>query len=145
MKIIIQDKDHYSGLVSKGLNPLLDWEFFTTPIYLRVALQNELFGKYELSRDNIPIANQKFYRWVWENKPHNCEETGQSIYQYSSVHVSHILTREAHPEMSLDPRNINILIKTKHDQWETGKRVTMRIYWINQHVINILKKEYGSL
>lgn len=62
--------------------------------------------------------------------------------EYSSVYVSHILTRGAHPDMAHDPRNINILCFNHHNQWENGDRRAMRIYEKNVETIELLKNEY---
>lgn len=125
----------------RGYNPLLD-KRFKMDIALRIQVQRELFGHSFLSRGDIPKANERFYRWMWDCKPHYCEECLKPLNNYSSVWISHILTRGAFPEMAHDPRNVNILCHRHHEQWETGERKTMRIYPGNVKIINLLKTEY---
>jgi hypothetical protein len=104
-----------------------------------VAIQRELFGT-----GHTPQENEKFYRWCWDHYPHICAETMRPLRQYSATYVSHILTRGAHPEMAHDPRNVNILSFEMHNRWENGDRQYMRIYRINQLIIEQLRKEYGT-
>lgn len=114
--------------VARGYEPLLDIRNFRLDIRLRVELQLELFGNCVLGRGDIPVANQRFFRWVWEHKPHRCEECLKPLRNYSAVYCSHILTRGAFPEMAHDARNINILCFEHHSCWENGDREKMRIY-----------------
>ena len=132
--IEIDDISLYRYAQSRGYEPLID-ERFSLEIHLRVEIQREIFG----------TDHEKFYRWMWEHRPHICEETMQPLRGYSAAYVSHILTRGAHPEMAHDPRNINILCLEAHHRWEFGQRVGMRIYESNQLKIQQLKQEYSRL
>ena len=133
MLIDIENMAEYEYCVGRGLNPLLN-PMFNVDINLRVEIQRALFG---------PIAeHEKFFRWVWEHKPHYCEECLAPLHNYSAVYCSHILTRGAHPEMAHDCRNINILCYTHHSMWEYGNRHSMRINAKNQQTIDKLTKEY---
>lgn len=143
--IIIDDRESYNYVVSRGYQPLLDIKLFKMDIRLRVEIQRELFGYCVFGRGNIPQANERFFRWIWEHKPHQCEETLRPLSSYSAVYCSHILTRGSHPEMAHDPRNINILCFEMHNRWENGDRKNMRIYPGNVKVIELLKKEYQIL
>ena len=93
---------------------------FDMPIEVRIEIQNRLF------KQQAGIYS-KYYRWVWEHKPKICEETSLYLNSYSSAYVSHILTKGAHPELALDPRNSNILSFYAHQIWETGMRKNMAI------------------
>jgi hypothetical protein len=132
MRVLVKTQEQYNEYVKAGFNPLLDWFHFTIEINLRVNIQSILFKN--------DIA---FYHWIWEHKPHICEETMQPLHNYSAVYVSHILSRGAHTEMRHDPRNANLLSFDQHQIWENGKRQRMRIFEINKIVINILKNEYN--
>lgn len=135
---VIDARELYDYAKSRGYDALLDPRFELTHD-LRVSIQTELFGK-----GHTPQENEKFYRWVWNNKPHYCEECMRPLRQYSATFVSHILSRGAHPEMAHDPRNTNILCFEHHAVWENGRRQSMRIYSSNKKVIEKLKKEYGT-
>lgn len=134
--IEITTRQEYDLCRANGYEPLLDRRF-AMEIHLRVAVQRELFG-----RGHSPEENERFYRWCWEHKPHICEETMRPIRYYSAMHVSHILTRGAHPEMAHDPRNVNILSFEAHSRWENGNRRAMRIYRANVQRVEQLKREY---
>ena len=140
MRVRIENKKDYEQARKEGFEPLID-KNFEMPIKLRVELQRELFGK-----NGNQEANQKFYKWVWENKPHYCEECLHPLFEYSATFVSHILPRGGHPEMAHDPRNVNILCAEHHHIWEnqTG-RATMRIYLSNLQRIDDLINEYKML
>ena len=142
---LLTDRDEYDYCIQRGYNPLLDIRNFRMDIRLRVAIQRELFGHCGFGRGNIPQANERFFRWVWDNKPHRCEETMKPLPSYSAVYCSHILTRGAHPEIAHDPRNINILCFEAHNRWENGDRKTMRIYPANVRLIELIKSEYQQL
>lgn len=142
--VLITERWEYDYCVSRGFEPLIDTKF-QLDIRLRVEIQRELFGHCVFGRGDIPVANQRFFRWMWEHKPHRCEETMRPLYNYSAVYISHILTRGAHPEMAHDPRNINILCAEMHEKWENGNRREMRIYPGNMRIIEQMKKEYREL
>jgi len=139
--IEITESEEYNICVQRGYQPLLDANF-NIQINLRIDIQREVFGNSFISRGDVVKGNSRFYSWIWENKNHYCEECLKPLPYYSAVYISHILTRGAFPELGHDPRNINILCHRHHDQWETGKRETMRIYPNNMRIINFLKKEY---
>lgn len=92
----------------------------------------------------IAEADQKFYREVWDarsdsNGIAHCEETGVPL-TYSAKHVSHILSRGAHPELRHHPDNVNILCEDAHRQWEFGNRQSMKIWPKNkQTMITLLQ------
>lgn len=139
--IKITNREEYLFVINRGYSPLLD-KRFSLDIFLRVEIQQELFERGVIETAQ---SNEKFFRWVWANKPHYCEETLRPLYNYSSVYCSHILTRGAFPEMATDPRNINILCFEAHNRWENGDRKNMRIYNSNMKLIELLKTEYQML
>lgn len=143
-KIYISTPEEYEYSVMRGFAPLIDTKHFQMDINLRVAIQQKLFGRGVIGKD-IMQANAKFFRWIWDNKPHYCEETMRPLKQYSAVYCSHILTRGAYPEMATDPRNINILCFEAHNRWENGDKENMRIYARNLRIIEELKKDYQKL
>lgn len=136
---LITERFEYDYAVSRGYEPLIDTKHFRLDIRLRIELQREKFGT-----GHTPAENEKFYRWVWEHKPHYCEETMRPLPNYSATFVSHILTRGANPEMAHDPRNVNILCFEMHNKWENGDRKGMRIYPASAMRIEELKKDYGT-
>ena len=142
---LITDRDEYQYCIQRGFQPLLDICNFRLEIGLRVEIQREIFGHCITGRGDIPAANERFFRWVWEYKPHQCEETMRPLANYSAVYCSHILTRGSHPEIAHDPRNINILSFESHNRWENGDRQNMRIYPGNMRLIELMKTEYQSL
>ena len=141
----ITDRDEYQYCIQRGFQPLLDIRNFRLEIGLRVEIQREIFGHCITGRGDIPAANERFFRWVWEHKPHQCEETMRPLANYSAVYCSHILTRGSHPEIAHDPRNINILSFESHNRWENEDRQNMRIYPGNMRLIELMKTEYQSL
>ena len=141
----IRDIEEYDYCVSRGFEPLIDTAHFEMDIKLRDEIQKELFGHCVFGRGDIPVANQRFYEWIWKNKAHYCEECLRPLPQYSSVYCSHILSRGANPEMAYDGRNINILCGHCHEQWENGVREKMRIFEKNKMTIEILQIEYSQL
>lgn len=141
--IYIGERSDYDYCVKEGFEPLID-PAFRLDINLRVDIQQELFGRGVFGK-SVAEANEKFYKWVWEHKPHYCEETLRPLSHYSASFISHILTRGAFPELATDPRNVNILCIEKHQQWETGDREKMRIYFKNIKTINLLRGEYHKL
>lgn len=138
-------REEYEYCLTRGFCPLLDIRRFRMDIRLRVEVQRELFGHCTFGRGNIPQANERFYRWMWEYKAHQCEETLRPLAAYSAVYISHILTRGAFPEIAHDPRNINILSFESHNRWENGDREQMRIYPANMRMIELMKSEYQQL
>lgn len=143
---LITDIEQYDYCVGRGIEPLLDTNNFQIEISLRVEIQKKLFGHCEIGRGDIPAANQRFFKWVWEHKPHYCEECLRPLNKFAAIYCSHILTRGAHPEMAHDARNINILCPEHHCTWESATtRKAMRIFEKNKKTIERLKFEYSQL
>lgn len=137
--ILLTERCEYEYCVARGYEPLLDIRNFRLDIRLRVELQRELFGHCVLGRGDISVANQRFFRWVWEHKPHRCEETLRPLHNFSATYCSHILTRGAYPEMAHDPRNINILCFEMHNRWENGDREKCEYIRATSGLLNCLK------
>lgn len=143
MKVKIENISEFNYIKRSGINPLLFYDNIDIDIKLRIQEQQKLFGYAILGEKEVIKANQYFYKYAWDNKPHICEECGIELYYYSATYISHILTRGSHPEIAHDIRNVNILCKRHHDKWEFGKRSKMRIYKKNKLIISILKNEYS--
>lgn len=131
--------EEYEYAKTRGYEPLLD-PLFILPINLRKEIQISIFGNPAGGRR--AKVNSTFYKWVWNNKPHVCEESGIYLLSYSACYISHIITKGAHPEMAHDPRNVNILSLEAHNKWETGNRKSMKIYPKNKGTIEMLMYEY---
>lgn len=141
---LITEVEEYNLCVNRGHEPLLH-KVLILDINLRVQIQHQVFGHSLLSKGNIVQSNNRFYHWMWEHKPHYCEECLKPLQNYSATWISHILSRGAFAEMAHDPRNINILCGRHHDQWENGDRKAMRIYPGNLKTIELLNSEYQKL
>lgn len=143
-KIILEDISEYNLVVSRGYEPLLSNKYFVLDIKLREMIQKKMFGHCVIGRgSNIMAANERLFRWVWDHKPHYCEECLKPLKDFSAVYCSHIVSRGAFPEMAHDPRNINILCFKHHNEWENGSRERMRIYPGNKRIIAELMKDYN--
>ena len=144
-KILLETQPEYDFVKNRGFEPLLPNKHFRLGIKLRVQLQRKLFGHCTTGRGDVMAANDRFFRWIWDNKPHYCEECMKPLREYSAVYCSHILSRGAHPDMAWDARNINILCHRHHEQWEDNtQRHKMRIYEKNQQIIKELQADYGK-
>lgn len=126
----IQSEAEYKYCLKRGHEPLTSWAL-ELDHDLRVDIQNNKFK-----------SINTFYKYMWDKKPHLCENCGQYLREYSAVYISHILSRGAHPKIALDPRNINILCYECHHKWEFGDKSYMRIYELNIDKIQQLKSEY---
>ena len=136
--IEIRSRIEYDYAIKRGYQPLIDWRMFRMCVKLRKQIQKELFGAPDFQKENI-----KFYKWVWDHSIHKCNETGQPLYNYSSVYISHIISKGSDRAMAIDPRNVNILSYKAHNCWENGNRKRMNIYKINYLIIKELKKDYS--
>lgn len=134
--IEIDNFEDYNYCLSKGYEPLAD-NRFRIRHEIRTAIQQRLFG-----RGNSEEQNIRFYKWIWQHRPHYCEECMKPLEHYSATYVSHILSRGAYPEMAYDARNINILCFNHHSKWENGDRESMRIFSKNELTTEQLKQEY---
>ena len=107
-----------------------------------MELQNELF------KGTILEKNEKYYNYAYDlHDIKKCENCLRPL-KYSSVNISHILTRGANPEMKYDLRNHNLLCFECHEKWEhnvNNNRFSMNIYLDNNKVIKLLKKDYGNI
>lgn len=144
--ILIETIEQYQEFEALGYVPLDDWRRFEIEINLRVRIQRMLFGHRELTKaDDLVRANERFYRWCFEHKIQVCEETGQPLGSYAAIYCSHIITRGSHPEIAHDPRNVNLLSPKSHERWESGKNKGMKIFTLNQLIIQILKQDYTRI
>ena len=138
--------DDYLDELSLGNQPLSNWKKYAIDFLLRMDIQQQLFGKTQLSKGNIPTANQKYYAWKWDNSLNVCEECAKPLHNYSSYYISHILTRGSHPEMAHDPRNSRILCDKCHDLTENeDTHRELKIYEVDLIIIEILKYEYQQV
>lgn len=140
----IETIEEYQYCKDGGHDALLH-KYLILPIKLRVEIQKQTFGRTIFGRGNVPQANQRYYHWVWEHKPHVCENCQMPLRFYSATFISHILSRGAHPELAHDPRNSNILCQKCHAKWEGSGNKTMRIYTGNQITIKKINNEYLKL
>lgn len=145
MKINIDSVPEYQLAKSKGYEPLID-KLFVIDISVRIEVQKELFGEFS------PKNHDKFYRWCWKHlqpgEKRFCEETGSRLQYYSSIHISHILSKGSNPAMMYDPRNVNIVTANVHHIWENGyeeDKKNLCIWEKNQKRIELLKTEYFIL
>ena len=137
---ILSKEDYFNCDID--VDPLIcGWDNVNSDVYLPIEIRKEI---QELSFGKYANGLQRFYRWCWNHMPQRCEETGVPLNNYAAIFISHILSRGAHPEMTFDPRNINILSAVAHARWENGDRKDMRIYSKNTSVIQLLKNEYRS-
>ena len=134
----ITSRSEYEYCIKRGYQPLIQWRWFSIDIKLRIQLQYELFGT------DFEKANERYYRYVWKYSIHRCHETGKPLYNYSSVFISHIISRGSDRRMAIDPRNVNILSFDAHNNWETGNRKHMNIWTLNRIIINMLKADYQN-
>lgn len=140
MQYIVTTREEYDYAVGRGYEPLLGG-LLDMDHGLRVEIQREKFGE-----GHTPEENEKFYRWVWAHKEHQCEECMKPLPGYSAVFVSHILSRKEFPQGAHDPRNINILCFECHNRWEYHTtRKTMRIKEYNDMIAQKLKQEYRKI
>lgn len=140
----IKTVEEYNEAKKLGRQPLMNLAV-VMPIDLRkMLIADEITHSYLSRADNIPAANQRFYKWVWKNKGHFCEESGIELFDFRSEYISHILSRGAFPELAYDPRNTNILTRENHSKWENNLiNPGMRIYGKNIMIIEMLLKDYG--
>lgn len=137
-RLKIETRKDYKEAKSYGFEPLVD-DRFEMAHSLRVEVQKELFGD-----GHTPAENEKFYRWVWDHKPHICEECMKPLNGYSATYVSHICSRGSEPMMAHDPRNVNILCFRCHAKYENGNRESMRIWRKDERIKVTLKQEYAE-
>nr|UVY16978.1 MAG: NinG protein [Bacteriophage sp.] len=120
-----------------GYNPLLFNNNFDIEPKTRYEYLKRMFGDGHGQR-----ANERFFRYMWDVKPHYCEECLKPLTGYSAVYISHIITRGSSPMIAHDPRNINILCFNCHNRWEhANTRKGMRIYQSNLEKIKVLKRD----
>jgi len=144
--IIIESRCELGLCFSRGINPLFFNRLIKIDIRLRVEVQKELFGA------DFTRANDKYYHYCWNHSTLHCENCGQRLYArrniddlFSSVYISHIISRGSAREMATDPRNHNILCPRCHNKWENGTKEDMLIYLDNQIVVKELREDYNNL
>jgi hypothetical protein len=85
------------------------------------------------AKKSLGQKDYEFYRKVWREKEDDfgqipCEECGQPL-SYASSHVSHNLSRGAHPELRWDKDNVSILCLMHHRQWEDSHKRKQMLIW----------------
>lgn len=147
---LITERYEYDYLLKRGVDPLFWHRVFKVDIHLRINIQNNLFGRAELSKKSIIAANDRYYHYCFWHGPLVCENCGKPFFSnkniqgcYWSGHVSHIISKGAASEMAHDPRNHNKLCHKCHEKWESAKNKEMMIYRDNIIVIEELKRDYN--
>ena len=131
--IPIESIEEYKTIRRGQFEPLLMTQIFEISIPLRRAIISMMFPV------TSPNMDSKYYHWMWEIKPHWCEECGKPLQGYSAAYVSHILTKGAHTEIRYDPLNSNILCMEHHNRWEyapLSEKKKMFVFWENKKRLN---------
>lgn len=146
---VIYTIEEYNLCLKYGINPLFWHRNIKLNINLRITLQNSLFGQFELNKGDVKKANDKYYHYCFERSKLRCENCGKKVFTlrnidgaYSSINISHIISRGSNPMIAHDPRNHNFLCFECHQKWESGNKKEMLIYWDNQVVIKELNEDY---
>lgn len=148
-KLYIATINEFEECLQKGINPLFWHRYIKLVPELRIKLQYKLFGNADLGIKNIVRANDKYYHYCLNYSSFICENCGMPLYAlqhydcYSSIYVSHIISRGSDARMAHDPRNHNILCAKCHKKWESPQKSTMLIWIDNLVVIEELKKDYN--
>jgi 5-methylcytosine-specific restriction endonuclease McrA len=104
-------------------------------LLFRDALEAGLNKNPVIIADKASTANDAaFYKFVWDNGLHYCENCGIHLADYSASYISHIKTRGAHTELRYNIGNVNILCLECHSKWEFSPaevRNNMFIYHLN--------------
>lgn len=127
--ITINNINEYNKFKAGWVEPLILPELFKIYPILRKEIARSIYGKASPNADSI------YYKYMWEIKPHWCENCGAALPKYWAGHISHILTRGAYTEYRYEALNSNILCNDCHTLWETGneeRKKKMYIYWINK-------------
>jgi len=104
--------------------------------------------KFSVNGRKRKLEDVSFYKKAWELKQDECggnycENCGKYLVKYSSVFISHILSRGAFPELAHDFDNYFILCLNCHSQVEFGKdKESMNIYYDSLKRIESLKQKY---
>jgi hypothetical protein len=95
--------------IHKPRKPLTSNKGFKTPT-----------KKYEEEMHKTVIM-QTFFLQIWKKRPHKSEVSGESLgSEPLSVFFHHILSKEKHPEASLDQENIILLTLDEHTNVENN-------------------------
>lgn len=125
----IDDCAIYDQIKRSGIEPLIMPELFSFENSTRVAIIKRMFQNQSKQND------LRFYKWVWDIKPHWCENCGKPLQEFSPAFISHIKTRGAHTELRYDPMNTNTLCFDCHNKWEFApieRKERMYIYQLNK-------------
>lgn len=70
--------------------------------------------------DSKADKDERFYKFVWANKNHVCEECGKQLTDMKRWYMHHILPKAKFPYFRFDSRNIIILCYTHHNEIESA-------------------------
>lgn len=73
-------------------------------------------------------ADQKFFRSIWEERPHYCVECGKILLHYSATYISHHLLKSIYPKLRHEAKNVDVLCYLCHQKWDFWKKKEMKIY-----------------
>lgn len=72
----------------------------------------------------IASEDSKFFKEIWEERPHKSEISGKPLRTYSPTYMSHILTKGAYPKARHWKENIMLMTFLEHQEWEFADRST---------------------
>lgn len=86
----------------------------------RVEVRRQRGGKSDGKRHT---GEKGLFLKIWSQRPHYCVKCGKWLGdEPKAVFFSHIKSKGAHPELRLDPNNIELLCSDCHYRHEFGKR-----------------------
>jgi len=124
------------------------YELKRSPIKTKLHSNGQLKRIKQRSAKSAEVlrADEQTYEAVLERHLNNnwsrcsCEECGQELLDYfrdeegkivQRWRYSHILTKQAYPELRHNVDNFNILCIHHHNQWEFGDKKSMKIFGEN--------------
>lgn len=70
-----------------------------------------------MSSKRKPTGEAQVFREIWDERPHECEACGQPIHEATASNFSHLLPKNAYPDLQKDKRNIRIKCAPCHKLW----------------------------
>ncbi len=69
-----------------------------------------------------PSGELILFKAIWETRPHVCQMTGEPISEFNVWNFMHILSKGAYPKFRLFDKNILLVTKEFHNEYDNGDR-----------------------
>ncbi len=91
-----------------------------------------------------PTGELILFKAIWDTRPHICFITGEPIYEFNVSCFAHILSKGSFPKFRLFDKNIMLVTKDAHYEYDNGDRSAPEFAHVMKIHDELIKQYYGN-